>query len=512
MIPMTVGEIAVAAGAELVLPARPSSGVVRSNENAATGQNLSITRVVIDSREVRPGDLFVAIRGHRLDGHSFLDAACENGASACVCDRQWFDSVSPRGGTEASSNDAGVQTPFLVVSDTVEMLGRLAAHYRREVMRPSTVVIAITGSNGKTTTKAMLDHLLRSSFKGHAAPGSFNNAIGVPLTLLSADSDDRYLIVEIGSNTEGEVDALARITGPSAAVITSIGAAHLEGLTNLDGIASEKAALLDHVRADGLAVVNVDQPEMRRQLAMRRHRFRTDTKDSNPSADGTGTRVVTIGTGNEAKLRVSIIESSVRETTFELEDRFRATVPMPGKHHAINAAAALVIARWFGLPPEEIAQRLRSFTPLDGRTRLIELGDIVLIDDAYNANPASMTAAVETLGAVTNARRIFVMGDMLELGGASEMLHERIVDSVLGAGIEVLVAVGDRTIEATRKRDLTDERTRVVVCQDAKSATSKVASLLQANDVVWVKGSRGIELDRVVRHLCARVAMQTAVA
>ena len=527
---MTLADIARATGAELVNPGGRSSD--------------SVLRIATDSREVREGDLFVAIRGDRLDGHDYVKAACDGGASACLCDRRWYARQAGFAGspqapsaiqTRRGGNDLSI--PALVVSDTVEALGKLAAHYRRDVMNPATIVIAITGTNGKTTTKAMLDHLLSPSFVGRAALRSFNNAIGVPLTILSADPDDRYLIVEIGSSAPGEVDALARIAMPNAAIITSIGEAHLEGLVDLAGVVREKAALLDHVRSDGLIVVNVDQPQMLERLTdssagrpiLAKQGWGTDefrscstfpdaspgAKDGEPMLSRSGPRVVTVGTGGDASLTVSIIESDVHRTTLELDGRIRVTVPMPGRHHATNAAAAFAVARWFGIPPRQIIERLSTFVPLEGRTRSIALGDIQLIDDAYNANPASMSAVVEALAAITEEksrpagrRRVLVMGDMLELGDASAAFHERIVEAVMSAGIEVLVAVGPRTVEAADRQirlghqcESPSRATRVIACDDAADAATKVADVVQAGDVVWVKGSRGIGLDRVVTDL-----------
>ena len=370
----------------------------------------------------------------------------------------------------------------------------------------------------------MLDHLLSPSFVGRAAPRSFNNAIGVPLTILSADADDRYLIVEIGSNAPGEVDALGRIAMPNAAVITSIGEAHLEGLVDLAGVVREKASLLDHVRSDGLVVVNVDQPGILDRLRARSAGRRCQS----------GPRVVTVGTGSDASLVVSIVESDIRRTTLELDGRLRATVPMPGRHHATNAAAAFAVARWFGIPPKQIIERLSTFVPLEGRTRSITLGDIQLIDDAYNANPASMSAVVQALGAISDGqsrlaerhsrlagrqsplvvrRRVLVMGDMLELGKASAAFHERIVKEAMCAGIEVLVAVGPRSVEAAERTSRRGTRTtRVVACDDAADAVTKIAAVIRAGDVVWVKGSRGVGLDRVVGDLCARFATAAVVA
>ena len=261
-----------------------------------------------------------------------------------------------------------------------------------------------------------------------------------------------------------------------------------------------------------LDIVNIDQPPMERQLAERMRRFAPETGHLDPSDPQPRARIITIGTCIQAKIRVAIVEADIRETTFTLQDRICATVPMPGRHQAINAAAALTIARWFGISPDRIVSRLRSFVPPEGRARLIELEGIILIDDAYNANPASMDAAVETLRSVTDARRVFVMGDMLELGSASASFHAEVVESVLAAGIEVLVAVGSEMIAATRPRMATSCDTQIVPCDNTECAAAATASLLRAGDVVWVKGSRGIGLDGVVRELRERVAAKAAVA
>ncbi|MGB2987237.1 MAG: UDP-N-acetylmuramoyl-tripeptide--D-alanyl-D-alanine ligase, partial [Phycisphaerae bacterium] len=419
--------------------------------------------------------------------HQFIPEAASKGAVACVCRRAWFSAVGA-----ALARRLG---PCLVVADTVEALGRLATYYRRNVMHVATVVVAVTGTNGKTTTKAMIDHVLCRSLKGRAAPKSFNNQIGVPLTLLSADADDRYLIVEIGTNSPGEVAALAAITSPDAAVITSISEAHLQGLGGMDGVAAEKVSLLGHVRLGGLAVVNIDRYELRTHLA-----------------GATRARVLTVGTNPVARLRIANACGNLRGTEFEIDGRFHIELNMPGMHHAANAAAAFAVARWFAVAPEDIIGRLRSFRPLEGRTRLVEIGGLTVIDDAYNANPASMAAAVETLGHEPPGRRVFVMGDMLELGPGSASFHQQAVRAVMEAGIETLVAVGSLTAEAVRTIDTSRYGTRVVLCEDAEAASDALTRILSIGDRVWVKGSRAMRLDYVISHLQAHFSHKAAVA
>jgi UDP-N-acetylmuramoyl-tripeptide--D-alanyl-D-alanine ligase len=276
----------------------------------------------------------------------------------------------------------------LIVDDTVQALGRLAAYYRRAVMSVSTVVVAVTGSNGKTTTKCMIDHVLGGSLKGRASPKSFNNLIGLPLTLLSAEAGDQYLVAEIGTSAVGEIAALAAIASPEVGIVTSIAEAHLQGLGDVHGVADEKSSLLDSIRLGGLAVVNIDRPEIRPFLCRVQR-----------------ARLVTIGTDPSARLQVADRHSTIHRSSFLLDGRFTVDLPMPGAHHATNATAAFAVARWFGIACDEIITRLGTFVPPDGRTRVIETGGITIVDDAYNANPGSVAAAIETLRTAIKASR-----------------------------------------------------------------------------------------------------------
>ncbi len=468
MIPMSLNEVAAAMGAA-----------------CETGwKEIRVHRVTTDSRDVKPGDLFLAIKGERFDAHDFIDDTVAKGAAACVCHGDWF-----------KARGEACAVPCVSVPDTVNALGRLANHYRRRVIRVSAVVVGVTGTNGKTTTKGMIDHVLSGSFPGRAAPGSYNNQIGVPLTILSSELNDRYLIVEIGTNSPGEVDMLAEIASPNAAVITSISEAHLQGLGGIDGVAAEKVSLLRHVRPNGLCVVNTDRPEILPHLT-----------------GASRARLMTVGTNPTAKLCVANARGDIRHTTFVLDGRYRVELPMPGMHHATNAAAAFAIARWFGVAPEEIIERLRSFVPPGGRTRRLEMGGITVVDDTYNANPASLAAAVETLKRGAPGRRILVMGDMLELGPDSASYHRDAIRGVFDTDIEILVTVGPITGEAAAATDQHRRATRVVVCEDAAAASEVLASILKSGDTVWVKASRVMELDRVVKDLAVRLDQSAAVA
>ncbi len=480
MIEMTLREVASAMNARSI----------------GSASDRTARRVVIDSREVEPGDLFVAIRGERFDGHVFVNQAVECGAAACVIDRR---SLVGSANGRASADGTGDGAVRLVVSDTIEALGALATYYRKMVIPASTVVVAITGSNGKTTTKSMLHHVLSASLRGHASLRSFNNQIGVPLTLLSADAEDRFLIAEIGTNAPGEVAMLAKMVSPDVAVITSIGEAHLEGLGSLAAIAREKASLLNYVRPGGLAVVNVDRPEMAVLMGV--------VND---------VTVTTVGCDCEADVVARAVESSLASTVVEVDGRHRLEVAMPGLYHAGNVAIVWTVTRRFGLSTEVVADRLQTFLPQVGRARTIELDGVTLVDDTYNANPASMTGAIDALARERSRRRVMVMGDMRELGERSADLHEAMVHRACDAGIEVLVAVGCLSTKAVAARGDRRGDCRyggVMFCfDDATLAAAALPSILRRGDCVWVKGSRAMGLERIIDSLRRQCAAHVAVA
>jgi len=468
MIAMMLGEVAQATGGELV--------------GSGQAELTSIRRVTTDSRDVRPGDLFFAIRGDRFDGHAFMAQAIEGGAVACVADRA------------GAGSSKVTKAPLLVVEDTIAALGDLAAYYRREHIPVGMTIVAVTGSNGKTTTKEMLDQVLGRSLPGRASIKSYNNHIGVPLTLLSAESEDRYLIVEVGSNAPGEIEALAQIVAPHVAVITSVGEAHLEGLGDLKAVAAEKTSLLDHVLDGGLAVVNIDRSEVRPFL------------EKYPRL-----RIFTVGRSPYAQLSVANAMSSIEKTTFELEGRFRIELPMPGTHHATNAASTFAVARWFGVEVGQIVEALRKFCPPAGRTHRLEAGGVTVIDDAYNANPSSVLAAIDALTGGTKSRKVFVLGDMLELGGEASECHDRVVRAAMSAGVDVLIAVGNQTLRAATHLTANWGRAMVVSCMDTDTAVDLVDDVVSPGDTVWVKGSRAMRLDRVVSKLSRRTLRPIAV-
>ncbi len=487
MIPMRLRGMAAAIGAK----------------TGAVDESIVARRVSIDSRDIQPGDLFFAIRGPTHDGHKFVDDATKKGAIAAVCDAVGADgflrSRAPRP-TPASGGghgDARIESkiPLLIVDDTTMALGRLANHYRRAVMPIGTVVIAVTGSNGKTTTKCMIDHVLAGSFKGRASPRSFNNKYGLPLSILSTESDDQYLVAEVGTNAPGEIESLATIASPEVGVITSISEAHLEGLGDIHGVANEKSSLLHHIRLGGLAVVNIDRPEIRPFLSRVQR-----------------ARLLTIGLDPSARLNVAARRSTIRKSSFRLDGRFDVELPMPGAHHATNATAAFAVGRWFGVSCEEIIQRLRTFVPPEGRTRVVESGGITIVDDSYNANPGSVSAAIEALRNAGAGRRVLVLGDMLELGTQTAVLHEQVIICAERMGIDALLGVGSAMKDAVSRFAKGDSRMELFSCESADGACELVDAIIRPKDAVWIKGSRAVGLDRLVRHLESHWGPRAAVA
>ncbi|MCH8805587.1 MAG: UDP-N-acetylmuramoyl-tripeptide--D-alanyl-D-alanine ligase [Planctomycetes bacterium] len=444
----------------------------------------SVQRVTTDSRAVLCGDLFLAIAGERFDGHDFVAEALASGAVAAVIASSKTPAVR---GTVAARADGPPPGVLIEVDDTVAALGRLAAYHRRLL---AAHVIAVVGSNGKTTVKAMIEHILRARLRGSCSPKSFNNRIGVPLTLLSADASDEYLVVEIGTNSLGEIAELGALVEPTMAVMTSVGEEHLEGLCDLEGVAEEECSILDGLRSGGFAAVNVDSPQVRDRLREN------------------GVTIATFGWHSEADLRVSEAEYAPPWLRFLLNGRFAYRLRLAGVHNAINAAGAITIARRLGFSDEEIAGRLESFAPPPMRNEVLRLAGVTLINDAYNANPPSALAAFESLRAMPcSGRRIAVVGEMCELGERSDELHRKIADGLALSGVDRVLLVGgagDLMHDALAASGLFGPR--VERCAGVENCVERLSDELREGDVVLLKASRAVGLDRVIEPLKQRLA------
>lgn len=477
-------------------------------------------QISTDSRSLQPGDVFFALRGAQFDGHRFVPDALAAGARMVVVDDAGM-AAQPRSAW-------GDVAHVLQVDDVRRALQRLATAYRRSLS--NLTVIGVTGSCGKTTTKQILHAVLGGRLRGRASPKSYNNDVGVPLTLLSARPNDQYLVVEIGTNAPGEIAALSAMAEPDVVIITHVGRSHLEGLGTLADVAREKGSIVNSLHTGGLAVLNGDSWHLRKVLA------------GHPSAiwfgraEDADVRLtdVAICSGAQARQRMQDAGADVASfvqagaialqspgTWFETNRRRSWFIPLPGEHQALNAMAAIVVARRLGLTDDEIAAGLVGrVQAVDGRMKIESAGPVTIYDDAYNANPDSMDAALRTIASLTAEdlvgagpiTRVLVLGDMLELGERSEEYHRDLGRAihrlhVHGTPFRLVFGVGPRmaaTCDELRRHGMSEIVEHVEVADDA--AVSMLAGALQAGDHVLIKGSRGGRLDRVVAAIRERLA------
>jgi UDP-N-acetylmuramoyl-tripeptide--D-alanyl-D-alanine ligase len=455
---------------------RTVQDVVRGTQGALVGGDLGVpvAGVSIDSRTLRVGEAFFAIRGHRLDGHHFLPDAVTRGASCLVVDRL--------------PDELPASTSTVLVDDTTRALGRLAAHHRAQFTIP---VAAVTGSNGKTTTKEMMAAVLGGLGPVLKPESSFNNQWGVPLTLLRLGPEHRAVALELGANQPGEIAALARLSQPSVGVVTVVAAAHTEFFGSLDGVQAEKSALVRAIPAEGVVVLNADDP---RVIAMR---------------ELAGCRVLTFSAGQPADVRaVGEVEERTDGLHLVLEiagARRAIRMAFAGRHNVTNALAAAGVGWAVGLDLDRVAGGLEAARPAKGRCVWRRAGRLRVLDDTYNANPTSVAAALRTLASGAGGqRRIVVLGDMLELGEIAEPAHREAGRAVAVSGAAEFIAMGPHggaAVEAARAAGL---------CESHHTTTFEdtVALLLKRlapGDAVLVKGSRGMRMERVVDALVARL-------
>lgn len=424
------------------------------------------TGVSIDTRTLKPGDAFFAIVGDRHDGHDHVAKAVERGASAVIVER----AVEPF-----------AEGPGLIrVDSTRAALGRMAAAHRGSLER--TKVIGVTGSNGKTTAVRMIHAALSAGLRGTHAPGSFNNNIGLPLTLLAAQRSDDFVVCELGMNAPGEIASLASLARPDIAVITSIGRAHLERLGSIEAIAHEKASIFSALVPRGLAVVPGGTPVLAQAMKVY-----------------AGINAIRVGTEEDAEVRIVRISSTETGLELELNGSRVFAVPMVGDHNAINAAMAVCVAQRLGLADEDIRAGLVRTSPPPMRLARREVRGRHLLVDCYNANPDSMRAAISVfLASPADGRRVLVLGEMLELGAASPDLHREIVEvGTADPRASRLVLLGKAWAEA----DLPDDPRLSVLPVIDDAAIDEVVGMLKPGDRALIKGSRGCELERIVARI-----------
>jgi UDP-N-acetylmuramoyl-tripeptide--D-alanyl-D-alanine ligase len=466
----TPGRLAADARLELVDVLQATGG-----ELVRLGARTTFAGVTTDSRTIEPGELFVAVRGETHDGHAFLADAVVRGAGGLV--------------VEAGAAIGELAATVVTVRDTLAALGDVAAMHRRRHPIP---LLAVAGSNGKTTTKEMLATILRAAHgDAHvvATRGSQNNLVGLPLTLLRVGAETRVVVLEIGMNAPGEVWRLAEIAQPDVGLITCIAEEHLAGVGSIRGAAEANAELYRRLRPSGIAIANADDPLVR------------------DVATAFAGRRVFFGEGGDVRAH-AVVDEGVEGTRFEIEaggERAAVRLQVAGRHNVSNALAATAAARAVGVPLEVACRALGTFTaPTMRMQRMTLASGVVVLNDCYNANPGSMAAALQTLAASRATRRLAALGEMLELGPGSESAHRELGRRVAEARVDALflmgtyaAAVREGAVAAGLPAD------RITVATSHAGLAEALRATLAAGDLLLLKGSRGAALERALHLLAA---------
>jgi UDP-N-acetylmuramoyl-tripeptide--D-alanyl-D-alanine ligase len=426
----------------------------------------------IDSRTIRAGDLFFAVKGERLDGHDFVDLALQKGAIAAVVGKDQL----PR---YPSKNQ------LLAVEDTLVALQTLATAVRKLWGKS---LIAVTGSAGKTTTKEAIAHVLSTKFRVLKSEGNFNNHFGLPLMLLKLEPEFEVAVIEMGMSHSGEIRALAKIAFPETGVVTNVAAVHLEFFDSLAGIARAKYELVESLPAAGTAILNADDEYV--------SQFGRHFKG----------KVVMYGTRADADVRAEKIRSNgPAGTEFDImigSLREHARLPLVGEHNVLNALAAVAVGLERGLNPSEAVNALSTITAADKRGQVLQLGNITVINDCYNSNPKAMEAMVDALAAMPAKRRIVVGGEMLELGPEAEKMHRQIGQHIADKDIDVLLGVcglAQAAVDAAKRAGV-----RAQFLTTPEEAGEWLAREARDGDIVLLKASRGVKLEKALETWQAR--------
>jgi UDP-N-acetylmuramoyl-tripeptide--D-alanyl-D-alanine ligase len=451
-----------------------------------------IRRLSTDTRDIGPGDLFVALKGERFDGRAFVGEAIKRGAIGAIMQGPgWTGELPAAAGRSASRRGSSQAAVLIGVQDTLLAYQQLAAWHRNRFHIP---LVAVTGSNGKTTTKEMVARVLAEQGTVLKTEGNLNNRIGVPQTLLGLTRRHRSAVIEMGVDQKGQTARLCEIAHPTIGLITNIGPDHLEFFGSMEASAQAKGELLDHLPSDGAVVLNADDAYFE-YLASR-----------------AGCRVVSFGLSAGAQVRATDVSADPRRgVTFRLHlpggaRDTKVILPAHGLHNLSNALAAAAVGHVQGMSGTTIARGLARFKPAAMRSQVLTARGIRIVNDSYNANPASMKAAISLLADLADGgRMVAVLGDMLELGSEEHALHREVGAYLATRGISALIACGRlaRSLaEGAREAGMAASRVHEVA--DSIAAAEAARKLVRAGDVVLVKGSRGMKMERVVEALTER--------
>ena len=482
---MTLWNIARACNGRFIIPTRKRPLPAQQEDPKNPKVNFGVIRsasnreakgIVLDSRRVEPGFVFVATVGEKVDGHRFIPEVFEKGAIGVICEKEPEE----------------LPGPCIVVKDSFAALRAVAEFYRQQMPVP---IVGITGSVGKTSTKEFIAAVLSQKYKVHKTQGNFNNEVGVPLTLLAMPEDTEAAVVEMGINHFGEMHRLSEMVKPDLCVMTNIGQCHLEFLGSRDGILKAKSEIFDFMNPDGCVCVNGDDDKL------------VTVENVH------GKRPVRFGFSKENDIYADEIESrGLFGSTAVIHAgsmHFPVSVPLPGAHMVMNALAATAVGLQLGLTAEQIAAGIASVQAVSGRSRVIQAGGLVLIDDCYNANPVSVQAAIDLLG-LAFGRKVAVLGDMFELGEKEKELHAQVGTYAAEHGVDCLICAGslsESMYSAAKEAGLKE----VYHLKDRDALLAALGGILKPGDSVLIKASHGMGYEKIVQELEA-VALQFSVA
>lgn len=442
-------------------------------------KNTELTAITIDSRQVEKGGLFVAIKGARVDGNTFIPGAYKDGACCCMSTEPPVDETKP----------------YIRVESCEQALKDMAEFYRENLTIP---VVGITGSVGKTTTKEMIAAVLSQKYDTLKTLGNFNNEIGLPLTIFRIREHHEAAVLEMGISDFGEMTRLARVAKPDYCVITNIGQCHLENLGSRDGILKAKTEIFDYLKPDGTAVLNWNDDKL-------------STLDKDPritepvfygiSGDESASKAPSV----QAKDCESLGLAGSRFTLHTPEGEISVTVPAPGKHMISNALAAASVGLLLGLSLEQIRQGIESYEPVGGHGHIIQTDGMTIMDDCYNANPVSMKAGIDVLHEVEDARTVAVIGDMFELGTNETKLHYEVGQYAAQKGISVIISIG--SLAKNYEEGICDVSSRGgyngthLYYPDLDEFLEKGIGEIRKGDAVLVKASHAMHFEKIVKKL-----------
>ncbi len=432
--------------------------------------DLSIVGFTTDSRSAKPADCFIAINGQNFDGHRFVSSAFAKGA-VCAIVENHIDSAALDG------------KAVLKVKSTIEALANLASHYRRN---SSYKLIAITGSAGKTTTKNLLHTVLSKKFKCHKSPASFNNNIGLPLTILTAEADTEILIAEIGTNAPGEIAQLAKIAAPDIALITNTYPAHLAGLGSIENIIKEKTSIIAGLKPAGTLIINSSCQPLINYCRNQQIPF------------------TAFGSAADCKIADKSTQNQTTHSRFVIEDT-PIRINLPGKANIENTLACWAVCKQLGIKIDEFAQLIKNASSVPGRMQVLNINGTTVIDDCYNANPASMQNALDFLAQSakqTGQRAVFICGSMAELGSQSEKLHAQLGKTIAEANVDLLIAAGRYAQTITKSAQHSpSENLSAIALENTEILCDNLHRFLKSDDIILVKASRSEKFETVIERL-----------